>query len=132
MARDLETAVFRVIQEALTNVYRHSGSEDARIEIIQDSDRVLIRVRDFGKGIGPAGPTRWSRHQWNEGTTPTTEWRVQNHKSGTGNACVSAIRAVRHRDDGFAGPNGMAHSFPQATPSSLKYVPPFQQCFDGF
>ncbi len=57
MARDLETAVFRVIQEALTNVYRHSGSEDARIEIIQDSDRVLIRVRDFGKGIGPAGPT---------------------------------------------------------------------------
>jgi signal transduction histidine kinase len=57
MARDLETAVFRVIQEALTNVYRHSGSEDARIEINQDSDRVLIRIRDFGKGIGPAGPT---------------------------------------------------------------------------
>jgi signal transduction histidine kinase len=49
--------VFRVIQEALTNVYRHSGSEDARIEINQDSDRVLIRIRDFGKGIGPAGPT---------------------------------------------------------------------------
>jgi signal transduction histidine kinase len=51
LSRDLETAVFRIIQEALTNVYRHSGSEDARIDISQESDRVTIRVRDFGKGI---------------------------------------------------------------------------------
>jgi PAS domain S-box-containing protein len=50
---ELETACFRIIQEALTNVYRHSGSQDARIEINQEADRVQIRVRDFGKGIGP-------------------------------------------------------------------------------
>jgi PAS domain S-box-containing protein len=54
LPRDLETAVFRIIQEALTNVYRHSGSEDARIDVSQDGDRVNIRVRDFGKGIGPS------------------------------------------------------------------------------
>ena len=54
---DLETAVFRIIQEALTNVYRHSGSEDARIEISQESDRVAVRIRDFGKGIGPSAST---------------------------------------------------------------------------
>jgi len=53
LPRELETAVFRIIQEALTNIYRHSGSEDARIEIEQDSERVTVRVRDFGKGIGP-------------------------------------------------------------------------------
>ena len=57
LPRDLEIAVFRVIQEALTNVYRHSGSEDARIEMIQEPDRVLIRIRDFGKGISSTGPT---------------------------------------------------------------------------
>ena len=51
LSRDLETTVFRIIQEALTNAYRHSGSEDARIDISQESDRVTIRVRDFGKGI---------------------------------------------------------------------------------
>jgi len=51
---DLETAVFRIIQEALTNVYRHSGSGEARIEINQETNRVHVRVRDFGKGIGPA------------------------------------------------------------------------------
>jgi PAS domain S-box-containing protein len=54
MPRDLETAVFRIIQEALTNAYRHSGSEHARIDINQDLDRVSVRVRDFGKGIAPA------------------------------------------------------------------------------
>jgi PAS domain S-box-containing protein len=51
LPRDVETAVFRVIQESLTNIYRHSGSQDARIEIEQDSDRVKVRIRDFGKGI---------------------------------------------------------------------------------
>ncbi len=57
LALDLETAVFRIVQEALTNVYRHSGSQDARVEITQETDRVLVRVRDFGKGIGSAGLT---------------------------------------------------------------------------
>ena len=51
LPRDLEVAVFRVIQESLTNIYRHSGSEDARIDIVQESGRVKIRIRDFGKGI---------------------------------------------------------------------------------
>jgi two-component system, NarL family, sensor kinase len=57
LPRDLETAVFRIIQEALTNVYRHSGSGDARIDMIQDSDRVTVRIRDFGKGIAPTAST---------------------------------------------------------------------------
>jgi two-component system, NarL family, sensor kinase len=52
---EIETAVFRVIQESLTNVYRHSGSADARVELHQQPDRVLIRVRDFGKGIASEG-----------------------------------------------------------------------------
>jgi PAS domain S-box-containing protein len=51
LPRDLEIAIFRVIQESLTNIYRHSGSEDARIEILQESDRVKVRIRDFGKGV---------------------------------------------------------------------------------
>jgi PAS domain S-box-containing protein len=37
LPRDIETAVFRVIQEAMTNVYRHSGSEDARIDLHQET-----------------------------------------------------------------------------------------------
>jgi two-component system, NarL family, sensor kinase len=51
LSREVETAIFRIIQESLTNVYRHAESEDARIELIQDSDSVTVRIRDFGKGI---------------------------------------------------------------------------------
>ena len=50
-SREIETSVFRVIQECLLNVYRHSGSADARIEVHQQLDRIIVRVRDFGKGI---------------------------------------------------------------------------------
>jgi signal transduction histidine kinase len=53
LSRELETAIFRVIQEALTNAYRHSGSQDARVELNLESEQVIIRVRDFGKGVSP-------------------------------------------------------------------------------
>jgi PAS domain S-box-containing protein len=48
---EIETAIFRIVQEAITNVHRHSGSLDARVEIQQRPDRVLVRVRDFGVGM---------------------------------------------------------------------------------
>ena len=50
LPKDIEVAVFRVIQESLTNVYRHASSESARVEIEKHSERVIIRVRDYGKG----------------------------------------------------------------------------------
>jgi PAS domain S-box-containing protein len=49
--RDTETTIFRVVQEALTNVYRHSGSNSARVEIEKQPEWVAIRIRDYGKGI---------------------------------------------------------------------------------
>ncbi len=49
LPNEIETAIFRVVQEALTNVYRHSGSDNARVEIERLSDTIVLRVRDFGK-----------------------------------------------------------------------------------
>ena len=49
--KEIETAIYRIVQESVSNVYRHSGSPDAQIEIQQQRERVFIRVRDFGKGI---------------------------------------------------------------------------------
>lgn len=49
--KEIETAIYRIVQESVSNVYRHSGSPDARIEIQQQPERVIIRVRDFGKGM---------------------------------------------------------------------------------
>ena len=51
LAPEVETAIFRIIQEALTNVFRHSGAEKACVNLALDGDHVAISVRDFGKGI---------------------------------------------------------------------------------
>ncbi len=51
LPQDIETTIFRVIQESLTNVYRHSKSESARVEIEKQAECVLVRVRDYGKGL---------------------------------------------------------------------------------
>ena len=48
---ELETAVFRIIQEALTNVFRHSEARKASVTLAMSESQVAITVRDDGKGI---------------------------------------------------------------------------------
>ncbi|HEY6073744.1 MAG TPA: ATP-binding protein [Anaerolineales bacterium] len=47
----MELAVFRVIQECLTNVHRHSGSLSCTVKIVRGDDQVRIEIRDRGRGI---------------------------------------------------------------------------------
>jgi signal transduction histidine kinase len=49
--QEIKTAVFRIVQEALTNVYRHSKAQVARIEIRSDETCLRLRIEDNGKGI---------------------------------------------------------------------------------
>jgi PAS domain S-box-containing protein len=51
LSGDLELVVFRLVQECLTNIHRHSGSKVAAIRITRDAERVLVQVQDQGKGI---------------------------------------------------------------------------------
>lgn len=53
LAEDLETAVFRVVQESLTNIHRHSGSHEASVRLSRSDHDVCIEVEDHGKGIPP-------------------------------------------------------------------------------
>jgi signal transduction histidine kinase len=50
---DLETTLFRIVQEALTNVHRHSGSQKAEIRVIRDPKEVKLSVTDEGCGVPP-------------------------------------------------------------------------------
>jgi PAS domain S-box-containing protein len=50
---DLETTLFRVVQESLTNIHRHSGSPAASIRLTEDAESVSLEVTDFGHGISP-------------------------------------------------------------------------------
>jgi signal transduction histidine kinase len=49
--RDVETTLFRILQEALTNVHRHSGGSMARITLQVDAEQVQLQISDNGKGI---------------------------------------------------------------------------------
>ena len=48
---ELETAVFRIVQEALTNVFRHSEASQAQVTLTQTKRRVVVKIRDNGKGL---------------------------------------------------------------------------------
>ena len=51
LPEELEIAVFRIVQECLTNIHRHSGSATAAIRLHQEGGSLVVQVQDRGKGI---------------------------------------------------------------------------------
>jgi two-component system sensor histidine kinase UhpB len=50
---DVETLVYRLVQEALTNVARHSGAKEATVTLRREPERLLVRIDDRGSGFSP-------------------------------------------------------------------------------
>jgi two-component system, NarL family, sensor histidine kinase LiaS len=50
---EVEQALFRVAQEALANVARHSGAKSVEVDLVYDPDRLMLRVTDDGRGFDP-------------------------------------------------------------------------------
>ena len=53
LPRDMEMAIFRLLQECLTNIHRHSGSKTALIRVVRAANGIALDVQDRGKGIPP-------------------------------------------------------------------------------
>jgi len=53
LSSEMETAVFRIVQECLTNVHRHSGSTTVAVRIANVENQLRVQVQDAGKGIPP-------------------------------------------------------------------------------
>ena len=51
LPEDMELVVFRLVQECLTNIHRHSGGKTASIRIAREPNQVTVEVRDQGKGM---------------------------------------------------------------------------------
>ena len=51
LPEDYELSLFRVVQECLANVHRHSGSSTAAIKLVRTSKEIKLEVTDAGKGI---------------------------------------------------------------------------------
>jgi two-component system, NarL family, sensor kinase len=54
LPKNMELALFRVLQECLTNVHRHSGATAVTVVFLQDHDLVTLKVQDSGRGISVA------------------------------------------------------------------------------
>jgi PAS domain S-box-containing protein len=63
LPRDAELALFRVFQESLTNVHRHSGSPTAEVRLFSKDGMGVLEVRDRGKGL-PPGLLEQSSQDW--------------------------------------------------------------------
>ena len=61
LSSSLELALFRVLQESLTNVHRHSKSHKAEVSLIASNRQVVLQVRDYGKGVPPDVLDRFRR-----------------------------------------------------------------------
>jgi two-component system NarL family sensor kinase len=53
-SQDVETTIFRIVQEALTNVHRYSGSRSAEINLRHEDGNLRLEIRDRGCGFPPA------------------------------------------------------------------------------
>lgn len=53
LPQEIELSVFRLVQESLTNIHRHSGSQTAEIAVFKDAQTVRLEIADRGHGIWP-------------------------------------------------------------------------------
>lgn len=53
LAPMVEAAIFRIVQEALNNVERHSNTKYARVSLVQQGDHLQLKITDFGAGFDP-------------------------------------------------------------------------------
>jgi signal transduction histidine kinase len=51
---DIEWTLYRLVQEALTNIVKHSSAEHATVEVIESAEVVTVQVSDDGSGFDPA------------------------------------------------------------------------------
>jgi two-component system CheB/CheR fusion protein len=55
LPQNYELALFRVVQESLINIHRHSGAKKVKVEITQSKDGLTLRIIDDGKGLSVQG-----------------------------------------------------------------------------
>ena len=103
LPRDSEIAVFRLVQECLTNIHRHSGSNTATIRVTHTKSDICVEVKDQGKGI----PSE-KLQEMSSGGTPGVgirgmrervrqlggSLRIDSHGSGKGTAIVARLPVI--------------------------------------
>jgi two-component system NarL family sensor kinase len=77
LPQETELAIFRIVQEALTNVHRHSGSQNATIRVFRDSEKARVEVEDYGRGMALPSAAAAKEVQLGVGTAGMRERVIQ-------------------------------------------------------
>jgi PAS domain S-box-containing protein len=77
LPRDVELILFRILQESLTNVHRHSGSRTANVRLRREANGAILEVTDCGKGL-PAEIVEEAERDWVG--TPGVGLRSMSHR----------------------------------------------------
>lgn len=110
LPESVETALFRIMQEALTNVHRHSGSIAVEIVLTTDQVNATLVIKDFGSGIPKETLDRFSRAGTNVGVgLAGIRERIKElggtldiHSSSTGTTLTASIPLSDQRKNIFA------------------------------
>jgi signal transduction histidine kinase len=95
---EIEGTVYRLVQEALSNVTKHAGADRATVRVVERDGEVFIEVQDEGRGFNPTDPRRMrERLELTGGSLELAS------RPGAGTR-VSATLPARHRDEKAAGP----------------------------
>jgi signal transduction histidine kinase len=93
---EVETAVFRVVQEAITNIARHAQASEANISLVHKDGKLIVRVEDDGVGFDPAlvmnnGQTGWGLRGMEERITLLGGKFYIGSKSGNGTLLLAEV-----------------------------------------
>jgi signal transduction histidine kinase len=93
---EIETAVFRVVQEAITNIARHAQATEANISLIHKDGKLIVRVEDDGVGFDPAlvmnnGQTGWGLRGMEERITLLGGKFYIGSKAGSGTLLLAEV-----------------------------------------
>ena len=118
LSEGVETALFRIMQEALTNVHRHSGSTAVDIALMTDDNAVTLTIRDFGQGISKEVLDRFSHSGTNVGVgLAGIRERVKELggmleiESGKGGTTLKACIPISEQSRGLLGGNATSQMY---------------------
>ncbi len=97
LARETEIAIYRIVQEALSNVVRHSGAGDVALSVRQLTDRIEIPVRDDGHGFEPDEITEGFGLAGMRERAVLAGGRLSLQSGPGGPTCLIAVLPVRSR-----------------------------------
>jgi signal transduction histidine kinase len=96
---ELETVVYRLVQEAVTNAVRHAGATHVLVSVVRDGDELAIAVADDGRGFDPGAPAGGYGLAGMRERAALVDGTVSIESSGQGTT-VRARLPVRLRGDG--------------------------------